>query len=53
MTSPEANSADVAEQQQAVAPEEPVATPDLPLEVDERDAAEQAVVVEIDDDYRD
>lgn len=42
--------ADALEQSVPVAPDEHVAARDLPLESDEADAAEQAVVVEADDD---
>jgi hypothetical protein len=48
----EAPAADVAEQQIPAGPGEHVAARDLPLEADELDAAEQAVVVEQDDEYR-
>jgi hypothetical protein len=42
--------ADALEQSAEAAPGEHVADRDLPMEADEADAAEQAVVVEIDDD---
>ena len=48
----EAPAADVVEQQRTAGPGEHVAARDVPLEADELDAAEQAVVVEEDDEYR-
>ena len=48
----EAAAADVVEQQAVAGPGEHVAARDVPLEADEMDAAEQAVVVEQDDEYR-
>jgi hypothetical protein len=53
MTTPEANPADV-EEQQASAAGDDVSTPanDVPLEAPEADVAEQAVVVEEEDEYR-
>jgi hypothetical protein len=53
MTSPEADPADVAEQQASVAGDE-ARTPDVdvPLEAPEADVAEQAAVVEQGDEYR-
>jgi hypothetical protein len=49
----EAPEADVLEQATPAGPGEHLAARDLPLESDEADAAEQAVVVELDeDDYR-
>jgi hypothetical protein len=53
MTTPEANPADVAEQHASAARDEAApAAVDLPLESDDLDAAEQAVVVQEDDEYR-
>jgi hypothetical protein len=48
----EASEADVAEQQVSTAPGEHVAAREVPLEADALDAAEQAIVVEQDDEYR-
>ena len=48
----EAPDADVVEQAAAVAPGEHRADRDLPLEADAYDAAEQAVVVDLDEDER-
>ena len=50
MTSPEADPADVAEQEVPVAPGEHRLDTSVPLEADDLDAAEQAVVVEVDED---
>ncbi|MBK5306506.1 MAG: hypothetical protein JJD92_07445 [Frankiaceae bacterium] len=53
MTTPEADPADVAEQHASAARDEPRPPDvDLPLEAPEADVAEQAVVVEQDDEYR-
>jgi hypothetical protein len=53
MTSPEADPADLAEQHASAARDEARGPDvDLPLEADELDAAEQAVVVEEDEEYR-
>jgi len=53
MTTPEADPADVAEQRRPAVEDEP-APPvvDLPLEASDADAAEQAVVVDVDEEYR-
>ena len=50
MTHPEADPADLAEQQAPVAPGQHRLDTSAPLEADELDAAEQAVVVEDDED---
>ena len=48
----EAPAADVVEQQIAAGPGEHLASREVPSEADELDAAEQAVVIEEDDEYR-
>ena len=50
MTHPEANPADLAEQEEAVAPGQHRLDTPAPLEADDLDAAEQSVVVEDDED---
>jgi hypothetical protein len=46
---PEAPDADVQEQQREVVPQEPVETPEAPLEANEADAYEQLQEVPVDD----
>ena len=50
MTTPEADPADIAEQAVEAAPGQHRLPSDVPLEADDLDAAEQAVVVEHDED---
>ena len=52
MSTPEADPADVAEQSLDAAPGQHRLPTEVPLEADELDAAEQAVVVEHDEDDR-